>query len=476
MDNRKIRDFIHKADRRLKLLYLVKMLQISLCFGLAAALLLLGISRLFIFPYYGFYAYLVSAGTIFAIWLWSIRKLPRKEQSIAELDAYTPHNQLLTLSQLPAENELAADLAAKTEKEIHLSYQLFSKDRNDWFSPKLLMVSLGLIILLILSSLLPAATQLEAKEQEQEDRLIEEIVEKVGKQKQLAKTPLVRKELESLEEKLAESDTPEQALRELVKKQKELELQKQKKLQEDSELANKEAQDLAESSSQLAEQAGNTQTALSEMGKPVAFDLQQSIAANELSEQQNESGADGTETGAETGESSGSPSGEENQGGEEAGSEDSESSEEAGTGGEGTSQTGGEGEAAGEGEGQGAGEGSSESEETSGESGSSSGQGTGQSSGTGQGAGTGQGSRELLSIPSRIGGSGETTLDNGELSEGENGSFEEGPVNAERGTVRPYREVVGSYSDSYFSSAERMKLPPDLQSIVEQYFSSIESE
>src|SRR5690606_33371287 len=95
---------------------------------------------------------------------------------------------------------------------------------------------------------------------------------------------------------------------------------------------------------------------------------------------------------------------------------------------------------------------------------------------TGAGAGTGQGNREMLSIPSRIGGTGETAIDEGELSESEPASVEKGPVDAERGTVRPYREVVGTYSESYFSSAERMKLPPDLQKIVEQYFSSIESE
>lgn len=94
----------------------------------------------------------------------------------------------------------------------------------------------------------------------------------------------------------------------------------------------------------------------------------------------------------------------------------------------------------------------------------------------GTGAGAGQGSRELLTIPSRLGGGADPTLDNGELSEGAEGSFEEGPVNAERGTVRPYQNMVGAYSDSYFSSAQRMKLPPDLQNIVEQYFSAIESD
>lgn len=81
----------------------------------------------------------------------------------------------------------------------------------------------------------------------------------------------------------------------------------------------------------------------------------------------------------------------------------------------------------------------------------------------------------MLTVPERIGGSSESTVDSGEAGEGEAAEQREGEVPAERGTVRPYSEVVGSYSDSYFSSAEQMKLPADLQKIVEQYFTTIQS-
>lgn len=472
MDSQKIILFIKKANRRLKLQYIVRILQIALCLGLAAALLITVIARLSVIPYYEFYSYIAAALTILIMVLLTIPKIPRRQQAISELDQFTPHNQLLTLSQIPVGSRLADDLANRTEKDIHLSYQLFKKEKNEWFSPKWLLTAVGLMILLALSGLFPASAQLEAKDHEQEQELVEEMIEKVEKQKELADLPDVKKELESLEEKLNDSDTPEQALRELVKKQKELALKQREKEREGTEQASEEAEDLGEASQQLAQQAGDTQTALSEMGKPVSFDLQQSIAANDRSEPEESAGSeDGTsgESGSE-----GLASNDKTDG-EQAGGDNGEN-----TGASSEGETAGQAGSGNGTEGDGAAQESEGSEESA--AGGDEGTGGGQSGGEGtgatpsQGAGTGQGSREMLSIPSRIGGSGETTVDDGELSEGEAGSFEEGAVDAERGTIRPYREVVGSYSDSYFSSANRMKLPPDLQNIVEQYFSSIDSQ
>lgn len=477
MDSRKITQFVSKASRRLKLLFMAGTFQVSLSFGLAAALLVHLISRLSVFPYYGFYAYSAAFLAVAAIWLWSIRKMPRRKDVIKELDKYTPDNRLLTLSQIPPGNGLAADLAALTEKEIHLSYQLFKNERNEWLLPKWLISSAGLVVLLILSSLFPASAQLDAKEHEQEQELIEEMAEKVEKQQENAESPLLKEELRKLAEELAESDTPEQALQELVKKQKELDLQKQKKQQEESEQASEEAAELAEAAAELAEQAGAVQTALSEMGKPVSYGLQQSIAAS------NPSG-DAEETDPESEASaSSSENSDEGQQGDSDGSDGSGGSDETdgtdGTDGDGEGETGGEGseQAAGDGNGESTGESQSEGSQGEGQgSGAGTAPGSGEGTAAGTGAGTGPGNRELLSIPSRMGGTGETTVDDGELSEGEPGSVEKGPVDADRGSVRPYREVVGSYSESYFSSVERMKLPPDLQQIVEEYFSSIESE
>ncbi|TAA72147.1 hypothetical protein [Planococcus salinarum] len=470
MDSRKTAIFIKKANRRLKLQYMAKTLQTALGLGLAAALLVTVISRLSIIPYYGFYAYTAAALMIAAILLMGIRKLPRREQAIRELDHFTPHNRLLTLSQIPGGSPLADDLATQTEKEIHLSYQLFQKENNDWLSAKWLLLSLGISIVLLISGIVPASTQLAAKDQELEQELIEEIIETVKKQQEQTESPLVQKELENLREKLSGSETPEQVLRELVKKQKELALKQQQKEQEGTQQASEEAKQLEEASDQLAEQAGDSQTALSEMGKPVAFDLRQSIAANDNSGDPQESGGGEPESAGDEAGSEGS-----GQQGNESRSGNDATAVEDGSAGEASEGTSGENGTDGTSDGQGQGEGEGADSSSGGEAtGTGSGQET--ATGPGNGAGSGQGTRELLSIPDRIGGNGDTAVDGGELSEGETGSFEEGAVDAERGSVRPYQEVVGFYSESYFSSAERMKLPPDLQKIVEQYFSAIESD
>lgn len=470
MDSLKTATFIKKANRRLQLQYMAKTLQIALGLGLAAALLVTVISRLSIIPYYGFYAYAAAALMIAAVVLMGIGKLPRRQQAIRELDHFTPHNRLLTLSQIPAGSPLADDLAARTDKEIHLSYQLFRKENSDWFSVKWLLFSLLVSIVLLVSGLFPASTQLAAKDLELEQELVEEIIETVEQQQEQTPSPLVQKELENLREKLSESETPEQALRELVKKQKELALKQQQKEQEGTQQASEEAKQLEEASEQLAEQAGDTQTALSEMGKPVSFDLRQSIAANDGAGDRQESGGAEPEGGGD--EAGGDGSGQQGNGNR---SDNDSTAGEDGSAGEASGGTSDESATDGTSDGQGEG-GGEEADSSSG--GDAAGTGSGQDAATepGNGTGSGQGNRELLSIPSRIGGNGETAVDGGELSEGETGSYEEGPVDAERGSMRPYGEVVGSYSESYFSSAERMKLPPDLQKIVEQYFSAIESD
>ena len=80
-----------------------------------------------------------------------------------------------------------------------------------------------------------------------------------------------------------------------------------------------------------------------------------------------------------------------------------------------------------------------------------------------------------MSVPfDRVGEKGETSVVGGNLGQGEFIEEREtqGPV--EKGTIRPYQEVVGDYKDSYLKSADKMQLPPDLQHILSDYFSSIE--
>ena len=88
----------------------------------------------------------------------------------------------------------------------------------------------------------------------------------------------------------------------------------------------------------------------------------------------------------------------------------------------------------------------------------------------------GQGSRELLSVPDRIGGNGKIENDNGELGQGRS-EMEQAPESPVLpGYVRSYQEVYGDYAEGYRESVERMQLPKHLESIVKQYYSEMNPE
>ena len=446
MDNRDIHRYVRKTERLLKTLYFSRSFQFALFAGLVSVTALLLISRLFMLPYYEFYAYAAGLASAISCILLSLKDLPNTQQAVQELDRFTPHNQLLTVWKLTGKNALTEELTNKTAQTIPYSYQLFRKERKAWLRPKWLIgaVMSGALMLLLL--VFPSSLQNQANDAEKEIELVEDIKKEIDKIEKQAETETVKKELDALKATIAEKEDPEAVLKEIVKKQKEFDLKKRQLAQEQNIDAEIIAEDLEKASGQLAEQAGKTQTALSNMGKPVAFPLQQTIANRQQSSQGNSSGD-------AAGESSG-----------EAGS--SKSSSEASGNGEGTGEAG--SSDGGSEDRQGQGQGQSESE--------SRGQGQGQSESQGQAAGKGQGSRDLLTVPSRIGGEGETAVDNGEIGEGQAAGEQEGPVPATKGSVQPYTDVVGEYSASYFSSVDRLQLPPDLQTIVEQYFTDIETD
>ncbi|HWL12189.1 MAG TPA: hypothetical protein VNQ57_04305, partial [Ureibacillus sp.] len=217
----------------------------------------------------------------------------------------------------------------------------------------------------------------------------------------------------------------------------------------------KQLEELMELQKELASTANSTQTALGKLGTPISFDLQNAIAS-ELGSESTE--ADLNEENDSNGEQSDSSSEGEGQQGDSQGKNNSagQSGQEQGQGAGSQGQGNGTG-AGGTGQGTGTGSGSS---------------GMGQGSGAGQG----QGSRDLLSVPERVGGSSETTADGGPLNEGTAVGEQKGSVPVTKGTIRPYEEVIGDYKESYLKSSERMQLPKDLQDIVQSYFSSIESE
>ena len=70
----------------------------------------------------------------------------------------------------------------------------------------------------------------------------------------------------------------------------------------------------------------------------------------------------------------------------------------------------------------------------------------------------------MLSIPSeRIGTAKNPIVDGGNINEGDYVEEREAHGLTERGTIRPYKEVIGSYKNSYLESTGKMNLSPDLQ-------------
>lgn len=141
-----------------------------------------------------------------------------------------------------------------------------------------------------------------------------------------------------------------------------------------------------------------------------------------------------------------------------------------------------QGQGAGKG-GQGTGAGKSGTSTNGSGNGSGNGNGTGNGGGSGSAGGkggssggSGQGSRDLLTVPNRLGAKGDIEQDSGDLGQGKS-EMEEAPESPVLpGSVRSYQEVYGDYSEGYRQSVERLQLPNHLESLVKQYYSEMNPE
>ncbi|WP_332645589.1 hypothetical protein [Lysinibacillus sp. 54212] len=461
---------------------LFRNMQKGLLYAVLSSSIILLVSRLFVLPYYANVAF--GAGIIAFIALLSKAFIDRttKLEALHKLDAYYPYNELVTaLTNSNEENPLVQSLLKRAFDEKDQAFKNFKKRQKRLFLPKTLAVTVGLVAFLLVLTIFPAATQQEAKVVEEERAITKEIEKKIDDLEKKKLSEQSKKELQELKKKLKETEDAEQALREIVKKQKELKLE-ENKLQEKQDMANtngeglsaqesKRLAELKEMNKELAKSASTAQGSLSKLGKPVDLSLQNTIA-NALNNQQ--SSAASSQNQSSNGQNSNQTG--QGQAGQNNGSSQGNNQSGSGSGSQGNSQgnnngSNGQGNGSGSGNGQGSG------------LGNGAGQGQGQGSGTGKGqaggqggsgAGTGAGNRNLLAIPSRLGGSSSTTVDGGKLGEGKP-IEEKGPVPTTKGEIRPYQEVVGSYRDSYMRSTDRLQLPTDLQQMVQSYFTSIES-
>ncbi|MEW6423693.1 MAG: hypothetical protein AB1523_02955 [Bacillota bacterium] len=108
-------------------------------------------------------------------------------------------------------------------------------------------------------------------------------------------------------------------------------------------------------------------------------------------------------------------------------------------------------------------------------SGGGAGTGAGGPGAGGQGAGTAGGGYDRIYAPHLLGGSGQETRVGGQIRPGQAGTETDLPDSpVELGAVRPYREVLPLYKEEAINSLSSAPLPPDLESLVWQYFTSLE--
>ncbi|WP_017381287.1 hypothetical protein [Paenisporosarcina sp. TG-14] len=451
---------VKNVHRRLISEHIFRVTQTALFVGLVVTAVIYLCSRLFVLPYYALWALCAGIISFGVVVVRGIFTKQSYNSSLIQFDQYFPDNLLLTALHAPEDDSgLLVTLRDKTVSSSIRAFDLFKLRKKDlWRIKSLIGIGVIFTFLLILNTF-PSTTQLQAKDIEIEKELVEQIKKEVAKTIKKTASETLKKELQQLENDLKNTETTEEALRELIKKQKELQLREQKLMQKQqtfeqlgdakSDLTAAEKKELASlktATKDLAEQSGKTQTAISKLGKSTGNPLETTT---------------GQTSPTNSSESNGQPESQATSQGQATGN--------LATPGQSANQVQGKGQGQGQGEGEGEGQGAGEG------LGQGSGSGTGSGAGQGSGAGKGSGSRDLLSVPSRLGGSSQSTVDSGKIGEGSSAEETESAVPVTKGMVKPYSEVVGSYKDSYLKSSDRLQLPPDLQRIVQDYFSSLET-
>lgn len=466
MERRKqLRKYIQRAKTSLSFEKITPIAQYGLFFALLASASLVLVSRLFVWPYYRQTAIAVFVIGLLATIIFMWWKRVKEQEAMHALDSYFSHNELVTaLSFKNDEDPLVQSLLGKAVQKADDAFAQFKTRKKNWLRPTALIGFFTTIVVLAVLYMFPAATQIEAIEVEKEKAVVEDIKKEVAKLEKKAETKEVKEQLKELQNTLKETDTAEEALREVVKKQKELAL-KEQQLKEKQTASNNGAnegeglskeeveqlKELAQMQQELTQNANATQTAMSKLGKPASNTLQNAIAgANNAN--------NNTQNNSNTNQNPSSNAQANNQQGQSG--QQGQNNQQNGSQAQGNQQ--GQGNTPGQGQGQG--------------SGSGSGLGSGQGAGLGSGAGSGQGGRDLLTTPKRLGGSSETSVDGGPLGDGSNVSEQQGNGPITKGSIRPYEEVVGAYKNSYLESSDRLQLPKDLQNVVQSYFTSIEGQ
>ena len=258
------------------------------------AVLIVVASRLFVLPYYGRIALVGAVLLLIATIVFIIYKRYNNDEAIRQLDEFMPDNLLITAMDIKVnETHLAPAIIIAAESKVADAFEQFKKREKRYVNPKMLGGFIIVSACLALLITFPSEAQLEAGAIEQEKEIIEEMKKEVQDLIEKEELPEVKKELQELAEKLLKAETSEEALKELVKKQKELRL-KEQRLADKKEIAKtsgdpadslsdaeeKELSELRELTDKLAQNAGEAHSALNEIGKAPALPALASSGSN----------------------------------------------------------------------------------------------------------------------------------------------------------------------------------------------------
>lgn len=428
--------------------------------GAVTAVLLLAASRLFVWPGYTGYAAMAAVLVAVGVFVYECRRTPSRSESVQVLDSFSRDNIILAAeTDGIREGPLSVALAEEAAAASGGALALFRKRKGRWTERKPLLVVCSAFAVAAALALFPSSAQQEAQEAEEERGIIEDLADHVNELTDRTEDQKTEKRLVDLSEKIRSADTPEAAVREAVKLQRELSLEERladRPVISAGQTAGERILTPGEAAAALAELTGDAEEQLARMGRTSGAGEHASVGeqgADSSAKAEGQEGASPSGAGNPGSGSKGNTSGKSGGGESEGDGEKAQDSD--GNGMESSNNGTGNGDSGGTGSGS----------ESNGGEGAGSGRG-------GAGQGSGDGDRNLVSTPQASTEPENPVLDSGPQKEGT--SAADSLVPAEKGEVRPYEEVQAEYRDAYVEHAGRLDLPEDLQKVLSDYFVSID--
>ncbi|WP_059170112.1 hypothetical protein [Bacillus sp. FJAT-27445] len=525
-DKKQFLKLLSPVRRQLRLARVFTAIQYGFASAAAACVAVFLIARIVVFPYYNQAAAVCSLLALSLVFLFFMRRLPGWKDAAEIYNGYVPEDRVLSAHSFHHEDGVIQKLLIKEtvsymkREQEHVLSRKKKYRITKWFAAGILLAAAAMAL-----DQVPNKKIELAEKRQTELAVLKKAEKELAGQIKKEKNPLTKKELEELKKELAMARTPDEALKAIDRKRKELALKELKEKEKTSGLEslvteleeagleklassidekdvdkaleeirllskNGEKRSPAQSAAmkKLTGTAGSaSEEKLDSLQKKLEetfqaeSDLKELAAVQEaISKQgeklQNEMSSNGLSPGRlAMGPQQNSPNGQTQSGNNQgktapinngaAGSQPGSKPQNGTSPGTGLGKDNGNGIGQGNGTGQGTGTGQ----------GSGTGSGLGQGGSTGMGAGLGNGAREFLTVPDKIGGNEVVESDYGKLGGGSPSQFEsDGPV--QRGTIRAYEDVYGEYAASYRNSLDRMKLPGSLEHIVKNYFSDMDPE